>query len=127
MNEEAEKYFEDFLFNVEDTDISSFDEERSDASSIVRDPGLRNSVAGTYERVLKTAPLPADGDGVVLPWLEWETSVAPSSPCKSKVGLSVSSGNKLCAAALPAHFLFIFGLFDFYSFFSFTMPVALLG
>ncbi|CAL9063106.1 unnamed protein product [Musa banksii] len=84
LNEEAEKYFEDFLFNVEDTDISSFDEERSDASSIVRDPGLRNSVAGTYERVLKTAPLPADGDGVVLPWLEWETSVAPSSPCKSK-------------------------------------------
>ncbi|THU59219.1 hypothetical protein C4D60_Mb03t22660 [Musa balbisiana] len=84
LTEEAEKYFEDFLFNVEDTDISSFDEERSDASSIVRDPGLRNSVAGTDERLLKTAPLPADGDGVVLPWLEWETSVAPSSPCKSK-------------------------------------------
>ncbi|CAL9071066.1 unnamed protein product [Musa textilis] len=84
LTEEAEKYFEDFLFNVEDTDLSSFDEERSDASSIVRDPGLRNSVAGTYETVLKTAALPTDGDGVVLPWLGWETSVGPSSPCKSK-------------------------------------------
>ncbi|URE23515.1 hypothetical protein MUK42_07805 [Musa troglodytarum] len=84
LTEEAEKYFEDFLFNVEDTDLSSFDEERSDASSIVRDPGLRNSVAGTCETVLQAAPLPADGDGVVLPWLGWETSVGPSSPCKSK-------------------------------------------
>ncbi|RWW55704.1 hypothetical protein BHE74_00037630 [Ensete ventricosum] len=84
LTAEAEKYLEDFLSNVEDTDISSFDEERSDVSSMVRDPGLSNSVAGTYERVLKTAPLPVDGDGVVLPWLEWETSVSPSSPCKSK-------------------------------------------
>ncbi|CAL9126586.1 unnamed protein product [Musa textilis] len=40
LTEEAEKYFEDFLFNVEDTDISSFDGERSDTSSNIRDPWI---------------------------------------------------------------------------------------
>ncbi|CAL9061938.1 unnamed protein product [Musa banksii] len=100
LTEEAEKYFEDFLFNVEDTDISSFDGERSDTSSNIRDPGLHNSAAETHESVPGAAAGPVDKDGVLLPWLKWETSSGPS-PCKSKAGFPVSSGNNLSAAALP--------------------------
>lgn len=100
LTEEAEKYFEDFLFNVEDTDISSFDGERSDTSSNIRDPGLLNSAAETHESVPGAAAGPVDKDGVLLPWLKWETSSGPS-PCKSKAGFPVSSGNNLSAAALP--------------------------
>jgi hypothetical protein len=37
LTEEAEQYFEDFLSNVEDTDFSSFDGERSDTSSSRKD------------------------------------------------------------------------------------------
>ncbi|KAF3782698.1 hypothetical protein EJ110_NYTH24391 [Nymphaea thermarum] len=74
LTEEAEKYFEDFISNVEDTDFSSFDDERSDAtlgeSTLSRDCVLRNA---------RSNPLPTDADGVLLPWLQWETSNDSSS------------------------------------------------
>ncbi|KAG8094771.1 hypothetical protein GUJ93_ZPchr0012g21231 [Zizania palustris] len=83
LTEEAEKYFEDFLSNVEDTDLSSFDGERSDTSSSRKDVVL-NSKIETPIALPKVAS-PVESDGVVLPWLQWETSNdLQTSPCKSK-------------------------------------------
>lgn len=70
LTEEAEKYIEDFISNVEDTDISSLDGERSDTSS---------SLGGVTKMEISQSPstavpLPVEMDGVVLPWLQWETS-----------------------------------------------------
>uniref|UniRef100_A0A453SGT3 Uncharacterized protein n=1 Tax=Aegilops tauschii subsp. strangulata TaxID=200361 RepID=A0A453SGT3_AEGTS len=72
LTKEAELYFEDFLSNVEDTDFSSFDGERSDTSSTRRDVVL-HAMAETHVVLPKVAP-PVVSDGVVLPWLQWETS-----------------------------------------------------
>ncbi|KAM0035195.1 hypothetical protein Hdeb2414_s0015g00443481 [Helianthus debilis subsp. tardiflorus] len=60
LNEEAEKYFEDFLSNVEDTDFSSFDGERSDTSS---------TLLGS---TTKQNGIPVEMEGVNLPWLKWD-------------------------------------------------------
>ncbi|KAL2347008.1 hypothetical protein Fmac_001008 [Flemingia macrophylla] len=70
LTEEAERYIEDFISNVEDTDISSLDGERSDASS---------SFGGLIKPETFSSPpvprsLPVLTDGVTLPWLQWETS-----------------------------------------------------
>ncbi|KAI3463644.1 hypothetical protein Pfo_020307 [Paulownia fortunei] len=76
--EEAERYFEDFICNVEDTDISSFDGERSDGSSTLggkmkeRDAAIRE--AETYKTPAGSTSRPVEMDGVILPWLQWETS-----------------------------------------------------
>ncbi|XP_059443080.1 uncharacterized protein LOC132175228 [Corylus avellana] len=81
LTEEAGKYIEDFISNVEDTDISSLDGEKSDTSSsfggIVKSETFRSPVAFNS--------LPVEMDGVVLPWLDWEASndATPQS-CKSK-------------------------------------------
>jgi len=72
LTEEAELYFEDFLSNVEDTDFSSFDGERSDTSSSRPDMVL-HAMPETHIVLPKVAP-PVVADGVVLPWLQWETS-----------------------------------------------------
>lgn len=73
--EEAEKYFVDFISNVEDTDISSFDGERSDASSSL---GFTSKVRGGTNYVeaesFQSLAVPMGTDGVLLPWLQWETS-----------------------------------------------------
>ncbi|KAL8042565.1 hypothetical protein ABFS82_09G063000 [Erythranthe guttata] len=71
LTEEAEKYLEDFISNVEDTDISSFDGERSDGSSIL---GATIKVGETYKS--PTGPISynyGEMDGVSLPWLQLET------------------------------------------------------
>ncbi|KAL6518031.1 hypothetical protein OROMI_033732 [Orobanche minor] len=66
--EEAERYFEDFICNVEDTDISSFDGERSEGSStLLREAETCKTHAGFTSR-------PVEMDGVILPWLQWETT-----------------------------------------------------
>uniref|UniRef100_A0ACD5UHQ2 Uncharacterized protein n=1 Tax=Avena sativa TaxID=4498 RepID=A0ACD5UHQ2_AVESA len=72
LTEEAVLYFEDFLSNVEDTDFSSFDGERSDTSSSRPDMVL-HAMPETHIVLPKVAP-PVVADGVVLPWLQWETS-----------------------------------------------------
>ncbi|XP_062229225.1 uncharacterized protein LOC133927014 isoform X2 [Phragmites australis] len=82
LTEEAEQYFEDFLSNVEDTDFSSFDGERSDTSSTRKDV-LLHAMTETPV-VLPKVTSPAEADGVVLPWLQWETSNDLTSPCKTK-------------------------------------------
>ncbi|KAL1301395.1 hypothetical protein HN51_046028 [Arachis hypogaea] len=71
LTEEAERYIEDFISNVEDTtDISSLDGERSDTSS---------SIGGLIKPETYSSPpiprsIPGLTDGVTLPWLQWETS-----------------------------------------------------
>ena len=77
LNEEAEKYFEDFISNVEDTDISSLDGERSDTSSTLG--GITKPE--TFRSPVIPQSRPIEMDGVALPWLQWETSndVSPLS------------------------------------------------
>ncbi|XP_043703064.1 uncharacterized protein LOC122653186 [Telopea speciosissima] len=90
LTEEAEKYFEDFISNVEDTDISSFDGERSDASSTLggttrpKDLLIHCGESETFG-ISTGSSLPVEMDGVVLPWLRWDSS-SDHSPllCKSK-------------------------------------------
>lgn len=85
LTEEAERYIEDFISNVEDTDISSLDGERSDASS---------SIGGLIKPETYYSPsIPrslVEMDGVTLPWLQWETS-NDTSPITSlnKVDMSI--------------------------------------
>ncbi|KAE8667938.1 DELLA protein GAI1-like [Hibiscus syriacus] len=86
LTEEAEKYIEDFVSNVEDTDISSLDGDRSDTTSssmggITMTPIFQNPA------VFKSVPV--EMDGIMLPWLQWETSsdVSPFS-CENKRNLS---------------------------------------
>ncbi|MBA0756170.1 hypothetical protein Gogos_021854, partial [Gossypium gossypioides] len=86
LTEEAEKYIEDFISNVEDTDISSLDGDRSDTTSssiggITKTPIFQNPA------VFKSVPV--EMDGVLLPWLQWETSndVSPLS-CENKCCIS---------------------------------------
>lgn len=79
LTEEAEKYIEDFISNVEDTDISSLDGERSDTSSTLgRIPKMES-----FQSPAMSKSLPVEMDGVVLPWLQWETS-NDSSPLSCK-------------------------------------------
>jgi hypothetical protein len=88
LTEEAEQYFEDFLSNVEDTDFSSFDGERSDTSS--RKDVLHHAMMETPVTLPKVAS-PAEADGVVLPWLQWETANdLQTSPCKIKAEVTMA-------------------------------------
>ncbi|KAJ4712523.1 Micronuclear linker histone polyprotein-like [Melia azedarach] len=81
LTEEAEKYIEDFISNVEDTDISSLDGERSDTSSTLG--GIMKNE--TFQSPAISKPSTVEMDGVVLPWLQWETTndASPQS-CKAK-------------------------------------------
>lgn len=79
LSEEAEIYFEDFISNVEDTDFSSFDGERSDTSSTLGVSKTGDAVFQTGETETFRSPAgsnsrPDEMDGVNLPWLQWETS-----------------------------------------------------
>ncbi|KAK9093498.1 hypothetical protein Syun_028409 [Stephania yunnanensis] len=84
LTEEAEKYFEDFLSNVEDTDISSMDGEKSDASSKF---GVRPKLSDHVTHCLDSVSIPkmptsapVELDGVMLPWLQWDTADVPVTP-----------------------------------------------
>ncbi|MQM07590.1 hypothetical protein Taro_040430 [Colocasia esculenta] len=85
LTEDAEKYFEDFISSVEDTDISSFDGERSDGSSTLGGSIKSCARAEGQACLAKSVSSPAEIDGLVLPWLKWETcnDGTPLS-CKSK-------------------------------------------
>lgn len=79
LTEEAEKYFEDFLSNIDDTDISSFDGERSDASSTLGGIPKSKNYAGcgnseTSSSLPMSESVSIEMDGVILPWLQWETT-----------------------------------------------------
>lgn len=82
LSEEAVRYIEDFISNVEDTDISSLDGERSDTSLSLG--GMMKT--RTVQSPPSSIPLPADMDGVLLPWLQWETSNdASPAQCMNKI------------------------------------------
>ncbi|KAA3475754.1 Nodulation receptor kinase [Gossypium australe] len=70
LTKEAERYIEDFISNVEDTDISSLDGDRSDTNSSIR--GITKTPNFQSPAVFKSVPV--EMDGVMLPWLQWETS-----------------------------------------------------
>ncbi|XP_022737594.1 uncharacterized protein LOC111290516 [Durio zibethinus] len=92
LTEEAEKYIEDFISNVEDTDISSFDGDRSDTSSSIG--GITKTPTFQSPAVFKSVPV--EMDGVMLPWLQWETSNNSSPlPCKNKHNLSQEAPSAL--------------------------------
>ncbi|KAE8658316.1 DELLA protein GAI1-like [Hibiscus syriacus] len=85
LTEEAGKYIDDFISNVEDTDISSLDGDRSDTSSSIG--GMTKSPIFQNPAAFKSVPV--EMDGVNLPWLQWETTNGGSpSPCKNKHNLS---------------------------------------
>lgn len=96
LSEEAEKYIEDFISNVEDTDISSVDGERSDTSSALG--GIMK--VDTFQSPASTKPLSSEMDGVMLPWLQWETTndVSPQSSCK-KIDSPVTPVSSMWGAA----------------------------
>lgn len=111
LTEEAEKYFEDFISNVEDTDISSFDGERSDASSSFGGPVKQwEPLVDSKERRVFQSPaqlnaLPVEMDGVVLPWLQWETGNDGSAQsCENKAAFPVATkSNSREAAQVTMH------------------------
>ncbi|XP_058113070.1 uncharacterized protein LOC131256057 isoform X2 [Magnolia sinica] len=110
LTEEAEKYFEDFISNVEDTDFSSFDGEKSDTSSTLggsiksKDPVTSCTNAETGGTPVRASSLPVGIDGVILPWLQWETSNDNSPlPCKNQMKVSVALENKSFDTAQEAN------------------------
>jgi len=88
LTEEAERYIEDFISNVEDTDISSLDGERSDASSSIG--GLIKQETFNSPPVTVPRSLPVLMDGVTLPWLQWETGNDASMTSLNKARMAVT-------------------------------------
>ncbi|KAL3617548.1 hypothetical protein CASFOL_037869 [Castilleja foliolosa] len=90
LTEEAERYFEDFICNMEDTDMSSYDGERSDRSSTLgpkmkkKDPTVTE--AETYKTHAGFISHPTvEMDGIILPWLEWGSSPDKTNKVQSRV------------------------------------------
>ncbi|XP_021759340.1 micronuclear linker histone polyprotein-like [Chenopodium quinoa] len=74
--EEADKIIDEFISSVEETDISSFDGERSDTSSVFGGavkPTWQYGDTESFKSPMRSDLLPGEMDGVVLPWLKWET------------------------------------------------------
>ncbi|KMZ76486.1 hypothetical protein ZOSMA_101G00700 [Zostera marina] len=97
LSKEAAQHFEDFISNVEDTDLSSFDEEKSDTSSTIggsiksRELLVLSALAETQDSLKILTPPTSKNDGVILPWLQWETNGDNVS--------SISNNNKRDATA----------------------------
>ncbi|KAI0519516.1 hypothetical protein KFK09_006965 [Dendrobium nobile] len=98
LMEEAEKHIDEFLSNIEDADISSFDGDRSDTSSTIggnskcRDPVTYNTIEEIHENLVSPAASPVDSEGILLPWLHLETSNEGSScPCKNNSSLTMNT------------------------------------
>ncbi|KAL9258247.1 hypothetical protein AKJ16_DCAP11529, partial [Drosera capensis] len=92
--EEAEKIIDDFISSFEDTDISSFDGERSETSSTIetimklpRDYLMSDRGAESFRSPLSSETQVVEMDGVVLPWLQWETNGDASTLQCSRNGL----------------------------------------
>ncbi|GAB2289412.1 hypothetical protein Dimus_023721 [Dionaea muscipula] len=89
LNEEADKIIDDFISSFEDTDISSFDGERSETSSIIgtmkpTDGLMPYRVTESVRSPPRSDNHPVEMDGVVLPWLQWETNNDASPlPCQT--------------------------------------------
>ncbi|KAL8142004.1 hypothetical protein V2J09_015036 [Rumex salicifolius] len=95
LKEDAEKIIEEFISSVEDnTNMSSFDGERSDTSSALgvsmrpKDILIHFGEAKCYNTPPRTGSLPIEMDGVVFPWLLWETSNDDTLQFKDKKQIS---------------------------------------
>uniref|UniRef100_A0A1J3H580 Uncharacterized protein n=1 Tax=Noccaea caerulescens TaxID=107243 RepID=A0A1J3H580_NOCCA len=82
LTDEAEQYIDEFISNIEDTDFSSFEDERSESSSSF---GLMKSQTSQSATVPKSVPV--EMDGVMLPWLEWDT---PDDTCAALTRLDMA-------------------------------------
>ncbi|KAK6794997.1 hypothetical protein RDI58_008450 [Solanum bulbocastanum] len=96
LNDEAEKFFVDFIANIEDTDFSSFDGERSDASSTLG--GIAKPRDSTTYGEAGSNCHPVGTDGVIFPWLQWETSNDGSFTPIKEVETPVSRKPSICDA-----------------------------
>ncbi|ESQ43580.1 hypothetical protein EUTSA_v10013029mg [Eutrema salsugineum] len=74
LTDEAEQFIDEFISNIEDTDFSSFEDERSESSSSF---GLTKTQSTQSTTVPKSVPV--EMDGLILPWLQWETPDDTSS------------------------------------------------
>uniref|UniRef100_A0A7N0T4T8 Uncharacterized protein n=1 Tax=Kalanchoe fedtschenkoi TaxID=63787 RepID=A0A7N0T4T8_KALFE len=105
--QEAEQYFDDFISNVEDTDLSSFEGEKSDCGSYIGRvkessyPVTYSEKSNAINTPGKSSSTPVEMDGVVLPWLQWETSNDDTSPasCNIKKSNAAVSSNALRVAS----------------------------
>ncbi|WJX38751.1 hypothetical protein P8452_26379 [Trifolium repens] len=100
LTEEAERYIEDFISNVEDTDISSLDGERSDTSSSIG--GLIKPDTFSSSPPLPR-PLPVLMDGITLPWLQWETNNDTTPMTSMNKALLTSSPNSATPSSTQEH------------------------
>ncbi|KAJ0229295.1 Uncharacterized protein HA466_0317720 [Hirschfeldia incana] len=82
LTDEAEQFIDEFISNIEDTDFSSFEDEKSESSSSF---GLIKSQTSQNTTVPKSVPV--EMDGVMLPWLQWET---PDDTCTALTCLNKS-------------------------------------
>lgn len=88
LNEEAQKYFDEFIniSNFEDSEFSSFEEERrlapahcikteakKDYEGILPDITNIGDVNDNGLNIVQQLHVSEENDGVVLPWLQWET------------------------------------------------------
>ncbi|KAH9603785.1 hypothetical protein KSS87_018811, partial [Heliosperma pusillum] len=73
--EEAEKIIEDFISSVEETDISSFDGERSDTSSIVGtiQPMMQHRDIESFRSPMRSDFRSCEMDGQAISLLKWGT------------------------------------------------------
>ncbi|CAH8340293.1 unnamed protein product [Eruca vesicaria subsp. sativa] len=80
LTDEAEQFIDEFISNIEDTDFSSFEDEKSESSSSF---GLIKSQSSQSTTVPKSVPV--EMDGVMLPWLQWEPDdTSASLTCLNK-------------------------------------------
>ena len=109
LTEEAEKYIEDFLSSVEDADISSLDGERSDTSSSI---GVLIKPE-SFHSPLVARSVPNEMDGVVLPWLQWETNSDASATSQNKTDMLVTptTANSVQVIIDTVLRLFVFTIF----------------
>ncbi|KAL9282995.1 hypothetical protein AtEden1_Chr5g0136361 [Arabidopsis thaliana] len=68
LTDEAEQFIDEFISNIEDTDFSSLEDERSESSSSF---GMIKTQSSQSTSALKSTSV--EMDGVMLPWLQWET------------------------------------------------------
>ncbi|KAG7537376.1 hypothetical protein ISN44_As13g012710 [Arabidopsis suecica] len=68
LTDEAEQFIDEFISNIEDTDFSSLEDERSESSSSF---GMIKTQSSQGTNALKS--IPVEMDGVMLPWLQWDT------------------------------------------------------
>lgn len=89
LDEEAQKYFDEFIniSNFEDSEFSSFEEELCHAPAHCIKTEAKKDYGGTLPDVtnigdvnngnglnnIQQLPVSLETDGVVLPWLQWET------------------------------------------------------